>query len=260
MKRLLLAECVKMKRTLVLALAVLVPLVLCGIACFPRIRVGMYNPAATDGWNTMFSEPLGMWAVLIGPAFIALQTALASNIEKSNRMYAQMYCLPVPRWHVFIAKFVIVSGVIALSQALVLVFAVASGLIIQSVRLRPEFVWTAFGANFKMALLSVMSCFVLCLFMIAIYSYMSERWKNMLVVLGVGIIAPIILTNFIFHRAMMVTMPWLLQFHSLWGYMRDPALLALKPNLWIPHMVSIVGATIVLLLGCKLVEERDVLS
>jgi hypothetical protein len=260
MNRLLLAECVKMKRTLVLALAVLVPLVLCGVACFPRIRVGMYDPSATDGWTTMFSESLGMWAVLIGPAFIALQTALASNIEKSNRMYAQMYCLPVPRWHVFLAKFVIVSGVIALSQALLLLFAVVSGLIIQSLRLRPEFVWTAFGAKFEKAATSSMSCFVLCLFMIAIYSYMSERWKNMLVVLGVGIIAPLILTNFIFHRAMIVTMPWLLHFNSLWGYLRDPSLLALKQNLWIPHVVSVVGAIVVLLLGCKLVEERDVLS
>jgi lantibiotic transport system permease protein len=258
MRRLILAECVKMKRTLVLWLSFLVPLVVCGITCFTSVRAGMYIPGATDGWTTVFREPLGMWVVLVVPAFIALETALTSNIEKSNRTYRQMYCLPVPRWQVFVAKFIIVAAVIAWSHVLLLVSSVMSGLIIKFYRLRPDFVWTNFEGKFRTAALATISCFVLCLFMIAMYSYMSERWKNVLVVLGVGIMAPLFLMNLITSRVMVVILPWLLPFNSLWDYTADPSLLTLKPNLWIPHIVSVFCATIVLALGCKLVEEKDV--
>ena len=135
------AETLKMKRTLALWLAFVTPAALVFLETAAAYqRKGRWIPKGDDPWLYIFEHTITIWAILVVPLFITLETALAGQNEHGNQTWKVLYTQPVPRWTILAAKQLwglLLSG---LGVVVLCGLTVAGGLILSS--LRPELGFT----------------------------------------------------------------------------------------------------------------------
>lgn len=118
LSRALHAELLKLRRTLALRLTLVAPLVIIGM-CFlffyKAVSGGHKVGGGLSHWNALGQQVLVLWALLMMPLFIALETALLAGLEHQEKNWKLLYTQPVPRWTIYAAKQLTGMGLIALS-------------------------------------------------------------------------------------------------------------------------------------------------
>ncbi len=186
------AETLKLKRSLALAAAVIIPL-------FPVI--GDLMGTLSRGLGTSPDDPPGMapwafyvrmaiklWTIFALPAVVALLSALLANVEHKPKAWKQVLALPVPRGAVFAAKWVALAAITLLST---LVFSggnLLAGLALHY--LRPELGLT-WPAPLSEALVRPVLGWALGLFMVTIHLAVALRWRSFLVSIIAGFVAAV---------------------------------------------------------------------
>ena len=99
-------ELLKMKRTLSFWLAIIAPLAIAGLEFLVMWAQGEDMLEFADGsiwlWHSKFIQTL--WALLLLPLFVTLETALHAGLEHSNGTWKQLFAQPVPRWMIIATK------------------------------------------------------------------------------------------------------------------------------------------------------------
>lgn len=114
--RVLSAEWLKMRRTLGLILALLIPLALVLLEFAVTVQTGINSiPSNVDSWIWISQSIMLFWSLLMLPLFVTLETALLGNMEYRNQTWKKLFTFPVPRWMVIFAKQVSALALIALS-------------------------------------------------------------------------------------------------------------------------------------------------
>jgi len=192
--RVLYAESLKMKRTSALALVVIVPfaigvLILFEVAEAPFSVLRMRNPAGNQ-WMVLTNLNLLIWAALMLPLFITLETALMAGLDHSENQWKNLFARPVPRWTLYIAKLLVVTAMAAASTALLLCFALVAGAILPRL---PLSVKVHFGFPVPLAAMLRQGAQIagLAFLMLTIQNWVSLRWRAFSVATGVGIMATV---------------------------------------------------------------------
>lgn len=107
MRRACMAEMLKLRGTLALAMALAAPLLVVGVFC-AQLLVMPARPLPPDGadqaWQMLSVGVMGLWCFLMLPLYTTLQAALLANMEHANRQWKHLLALPVARHHHFFAK------------------------------------------------------------------------------------------------------------------------------------------------------------
>ncbi|MCF6194777.1 MAG: ABC transporter permease [Kangiellaceae bacterium] len=187
--RLIQIELIKTKRSLALLMMVLSPLVvvLVNILIFIKSDGGMI---ADRGWSLYWLQNYSMWAYFMMPLYIALITALLNGIDHNSCGWRYMMSLPLKQSHLFIAKFILawiyIQGaniILFISVLMTIVTFDLFGYVGQDL--------LSFSTSISLLYASVAS-----LAIIAIQHIVSWRWKNIVVPLGLGVIATMSIVQF----------------------------------------------------------------
>jgi hypothetical protein len=178
------AESLKLKRTLALRLAVLAPLFIV------LLQLGVYLARGEDVERAATNPAAGfargivtLWTLVFLPFWSTLAASLCASLDHSGNHWEQLFALPVRRWPLYAAKWMIVFALVALSSICLPLFAVAAIEILKQVHAE----WRSAALPWQLLLRGASRSCAACLLLISLQCWLSLRWRSFLVALGVGI-------------------------------------------------------------------------
>ena len=183
------AETLKMKRTIALWMIAISPAVVVILLFFAAYQTPfstLNRNGAGSKWLPLAHLALRVWAALMMPLFIALETALVAGLDHSGNQWKILLARPVPRWTLYIAKLIVVTAMTAAGTLTLLCGILLDGTILPLVQ--PEL---HFGAPVPWATIFREGACVLGLSFpaLAIQHWVSLRWRSFPVAIGTGIVA-----------------------------------------------------------------------
>ena len=248
--RALSAEVLKLKRTLALWLAVGYPVPLLTLLAFTFIlRPAVYlGVAPQQRWATYTSFAFvgQLWAFLMLGLLVTIETTLLAGLEHSDKEWKYLFALPIPRWSVYMAKVVVGMGLVGMSSLVlwagILLIPLLAGFVRPAIAFAGPVPWLVVLSQLGLVYLAAW-------LMIALQTWVSVRWSNFVVGIGVGITAVIvgvILSDgqsygFVHYY------PWLFPFFALSSSTQSPVIL------------GVLGGLTFSVIGCWEMTRRDVL-
>jgi hypothetical protein len=191
LRRALSAEAVKLHGTLALWMCLIAPAVVVVLYVLQisvsRIPAG-HTPDPDRAWVGFSQSILALWAFLMLPLFITLESALLAGLEHGDRQWKHLLALPLPRDVHYLAKLaalsVLVAAAFAALLALMPVGAAVLGL------LKPEF-GIAGPPPLASLLRTTAACYSAALLMIALHTWIAIRWRSFTVAVSIGMSATV---------------------------------------------------------------------
>lgn len=240
------AETLKLKRTLLIWTVFLAPAAVNLMLLLMMNDNDLSFGGFENGWlNLQFAmDPL--WAILMVPLLVALQTALLGQVEHSEKSWKHLYALPIPRQAIYLSKWVI-SNLLLLATSIVYVAGtIFVGLFMQYV------MRSCTGLDVPLPLgemlAHALNIYLMMVLVISIQLFIGIRWNNFLVPIGVGMVAA-------FANIFIAT-------SDKWYYSFFPWFLAgnttFKPEYFAPSLLlSLVGGAAVLGFGLWQTERQS---
>lgn len=240
------AELLKLKRTLALWMTVIAPTVVVALQVLVVLKRSGGLEKLPDAWLPFARSIAGMWAVLMLPLFVTLESALVSNLEHAERHWKQLLALPVPRWNYYLGKFLVVIGLVALSSVILLLLTVGGalllGVLLPKLALHPPIPWSAL-------LLLHATILGAAVLMISIHHWVSLRWQSFTTAVGFGMTAVVIGFILVNSETYGLYYPWSI-----------PARVTNAPLARIHMMLSlsVIGSLVALIAGCWEFSRREI--
>lgn len=190
--RALLAEELKMKRTIALKIVVLFPAIVVLLEFF-AVSQAPFSAVNRGGigyeWTALTIGILRPWGLLMMPLFIALESALVSGIDHSGNQWKSLLARPLPRWTPYIAKLIVVVSMAAASTFVLLCGILMDGAILPHVQSD-----VVFGFPVPWAAICRQSAQILGLAFLplAIQHWVSLRWRSFSIAIGIGIVGTVL--------------------------------------------------------------------
>jgi lantibiotic transport system permease protein len=189
--RVLHAEVLKLKRTIALKMVVLAPAVIVLLVLFiasqaPFSMVNRYG--AHEAWLRLLQINLRLWALLMMPLLIALESALVASVDHSQNQWKSLMARPVPRWSFYVAKLIVVAAMTAASSVVLLCGILMDGAILPHIQ--PELVF-GFPLPWGPMLHDWAYVTGLAFLALTLQHWVSLRWRSFSVAIGTGIVATV---------------------------------------------------------------------
>jgi len=194
--QILTAEALKIKRTLALWLAILIPLVVgvlqLSIVLF-RGQTFLNNieePMVWFGRQTIF-----FWSLLVLPLFVTLETALLAGMEHTSKGFKHIFALPIPRFAVYASKQTAALALILLSFCSLIGWILLSEILLAFIK--PDLDFT-FSLPVGLLLKFIGIAFAGSLMIVALHSWVALWWRSFVAAAAFGItmtIAGVIVIN-----------------------------------------------------------------
>ena len=190
--RVLHAEVLKMKRTIALKMVVISPAVVVLLILFLTSQAPfstLNRNGLGNKWTVLATLTLRVWAALMMPLFITLETALIAGLDHSENQWKSLLARPVPRWTLYVAKLIVVMAMTAAGTLVLLCGILIDGAILARVQSEVVFgfpvPWAAiFRDGAQIAGLMFLA--------LTIQHWVSLRWRSFSVAIGTGIIAIVV--------------------------------------------------------------------
>ncbi len=244
--RVLLTECLKLKRTLALWMVLIAPMamVLLQFAITYK-RAGALQSTSKDAWSIIVHETIEPWTLLLMPLFVTLETSLLAGLENTEKNWKNLLALPAPRWTVYISKLVVTIGLLWAAHAVLIGGTALSGVLLKA--LLPKLNFGELPLTpFLMPMLRVS---VAALLGVTIQHWVSLRWQSYTAAMGFGMCA-MIFGVFASNSTLIGSwFPWSLPIHAvLHGAAGNDGI-----TYW-----SLGGAALAAMLGCWEFTKREI--
>ena len=183
-------ELFKLRRTLALAVALVVPLALLAMLAANILSRDPNQAIPNAPWET-FVVNFGffLWCILALPLLVTLEVALLAGMEHGQRHWKDLFALPLPRWQVYGAKLLTAAALLALSLLVLGVGLGVLGSVLNVLRpnlgLAPPVPWLDI-------LRGVSTMFGATLLLLTLLSWVAVRWSSFAVPSGVGITGTVV--------------------------------------------------------------------
>ena len=241
------AELLKLRRTLAFWMVPAAPLVvlLLTFLLFHQ-RAATFAKSGKPLWDSLQRNAFVLWAVLMLPLYIALQTALLAGLEHAEDRWRNLLALPAPRWALYAVKLAIPCAMVFASSLILNFGVLLEGALLA--RLKPILLFPA-PLPWAQAWQNTLFCLGSSLLMIAIQQWVSLRFPAFAAPAGFGIgctVAGFVLINSQQYG------PW-------WPWCLPAQVLAAKPDA-VAHALwySGVGAVVAAVAGGIEFSRRDV--
>jgi hypothetical protein len=238
------AESLKLKRTLALRLALIAPLFIV------LLQLGVYLARGEDVERATTNPVAGfargvvtLWTLVFLPFWATLAASLCASLDHRDNHWDQLFALPIRRWPVYAAKWIIVFGLVVLSSICLPLFAVAAVEILKQVRVE----WRGAALPWGLLLSGVSRSCGACLLLISLQCWFSLRWRSFLIALGVGIAG-------IMSGIILISAP--LRFLSLYPWTATAAAASPSEPL-LPLIWGMCGGLAIAVIACWHLAVRD---
>lgn len=247
------AERLKLRRTLALTLAFVVPLSIVALQVAVLLdrgpTDGLYMDAGESAWQAFIRQNMNWWSLLMLPLFVTLEAALVASVEHSGDHWKQLFALPVSRGALYGAKQATVLALVLISLVALIGYSVLAGAAVNLLCPGVPYGW---DIPWGYALGLVALVYVGSWLLVSLHTWVSLRWKSFVVPSALGIVmtvAGIMVINSDYGPYY----PWTLSAVAMLEWVRE-GLLPLAPL-----AVSVIGGVAVALVGGWDVVRRDVL-
>ncbi len=249
-------ESLKLKRTLAFWLALLAPLLVVALQVLMAYDRTLYIAEGENPWKMYAQGALVIWSLLMLPLFVTLETALVAQLEHANGGWKLLYALPVPRWAIYLGKQFASMALLALSWAMLLVWVVLGGWLLNLVR--PELLG-GWPVPWKDLLIWASMAYLCSWLLISIHTWVGLRFKSFIVALGFGIAMTVIGVVVINHE-LASYYPWTMTTLVANGFIEGNTMLNLGRDMPITELLcGALGGVAVALLGGWDVSRREAL-
>jgi lantibiotic transport system permease protein len=248
MIRALSAEVLKTKRTLTLWLVLLAPLAIAFLVFVMYMQTGARTTQPnTSAWLSLTQQCLILWALLMLPLFVTLETGLLNAQEHDNKMWKQLYATPLPRWIIYAAKQLMGLALVGASTVVLLAMSIGVGLLLNRIKpelgLAPPIEWAIILPAYALVYLAAW-------LIISLHLWVSARWPSFIVAMGVGIVATVA-GAMVINSDWAKVYPWALPGLASIGFMEGNAIAA-------QAALGLAGGIAVALAGGWDVAHRDI--
>jgi hypothetical protein len=151
----------------------------------PQVK---HFPPPDVAWKYFVQSCIGIWAYLMLPLFVTLESALLAGIEHGSQQWKHLLALPLPRHAHYLAKVLALCTLVLLATlVLALLLIPAAGLVL-----------AAFGVGglagvppFAHMLELGDKTFAAAMLIVALHTWMAVRWRSFTVAVSVGISATV---------------------------------------------------------------------
>lgn len=192
LSRALSAEALKLKGTLALWMCLIAPGVVVALyvlqiaaSNFPAARAA---PDPALAWEMFAKSTLGLWAFLMLPLFVTLESALLAGLEHGDRQWKHLLALPLPRSAHYLAKLLALAGLVALAFVALVALVPIGGYALALIK--PAF-GIAGAPPWEFLLRSAAYCYVATLLIVALQCWIAVRWSSFTVAVSVGMSATV---------------------------------------------------------------------
>lgn len=179
-------EALKVRRTMALALAVLLPAAVVGMFVIYLLQNPFSVPreSGLTPASLIIQGLLTFWSVLVLPIFAAIETSLLASLEHQNRGWKHLFALPPARGALIAAKFAGAVLLIAIAHAFLFGFTLV--LLWAMPKLRP-----GLGLEAPVPFLAILVVFAVCavssLFIVGVHTLISLRWPSFALNIGIAL-------------------------------------------------------------------------
>jgi hypothetical protein len=181
-------ELLKLRRTLALWAAWLVPLAVLAMTTainLSRAHGTNFVLDEPNGWDSLMLDlTLVLWCFVVLPLFVALEAALLAGIEHRENTWKHLFALPIPRWTIYVAKLLVGFGLLCITSVVLAAGTALQGWVI--LKLRPDLGLSA-PIPWTLILWRSFSFVPPVLLMLAVETWVATRWRSFTVPMGVGI-------------------------------------------------------------------------
>lgn len=179
MKNIYKVELLKLRHSRILNIVMFLPLffVILGFTNFIRYKK-LFTEKGQNVWSQVYTQSSIFYGLFIIGLFITIAIAVLVRIENSEDNFKRMLTLPVKRSELYIAKLVVGCGIVFLNLILFMLLTILAGAVIapHSQTMPREMIYAP--------LLAIIAS----LPVIAVQYYLSMKFKNIAVPLGVGLV------------------------------------------------------------------------
>ena len=191
--RVLHAEMLKLKGTLALWMCLVAPAVVVALYVLQisvrDLPASWVTPDPAQAWQMFGQSVFGLWAFLMLPLFITLESALLAGLEHGERQWKHLLALPLPRGAHYLAKLIALATLVALGFLVLVALIPVGGLLLSW--LQPAF-GLAGAPSWSYLLRVAGQAYVASLLVVALQCWIAVRWSSFTVAVSVGMSATVI--------------------------------------------------------------------
>ncbi|HKK20782.1 MAG TPA: ABC transporter permease [candidate division Zixibacteria bacterium] len=183
--RAVIAETLKLKRTMAWWVAFGAPLFVCGMFLAVGLKMnelpGRYNG---DGWGWLISNVSLFWSVMVLPMIVALMSGLLSAYEHNSLGWKHLFALPISRSSIVITKYIAHHSLLIITSLAIVIEICGVGFLINAIR--PDFGFAASPPITNIADM-FLKYYLASWLIVALMQWMAIYIPNFTATLGVGI-------------------------------------------------------------------------
>lgn len=240
------AEVLKLRRTLMLSLALLSPLAPPGLSVLIGLMAEQAPPPGANVWALLAAPAADVWSLMMLPMLSALQPALLSNLESSNAQWKHLFALPLSRARLYIVKSLILLTLMTLSSIVLFVGMLAAGVAVGMLRQDTGLFQTA--PDLPAIAGTAARPYIASLMLLGIHQWISHRWTSIVVAIGTAIVGLTIALVVLQSDRWGAYFPWGLPMRALRGPEAERTFILLYPA---------VGWLVLLMLGAWDMRRRE---
>lgn len=241
----ILTEYLKLKRTLALRMTVLPLIVVLLYFLVAMSGAPSFVRQNTDMWGSLTRNSVQLWTLLMLPMFITLETSLLAGLEHTDRNWKYLLTMPVPRWTVYVSKFIVAMTLVCLAHLVLFGGTMVSGMVLRA--FAPELKLGALPMTLIAWPLAQIS--VAVVMAVAIQHWVSLRWPSFITAMGFGMSAMVVGFLAVNSQTYGPWFPWSLTIHTL----APRGTFVVHPTVY-----SAIGAVVITVIGAWQFSRRDV--
>lgn len=189
--RALSAEALKLRGTLAMWMCLIAPAVVVGLYVLQitfRDIPARPNIDPATAWQGFAYSAFGLWAFLMLPLFVTLQSALLAGLEHGERQWKHLLALPLPRaTHYFAKAIALLAMVAGATAALFLMIPLGAWVVSHT---QPAYGIAGAPPWAMMAKLAAALFAASCL-IAAMHTWFAIRWRSFTVAVSIGMTATV---------------------------------------------------------------------
>ena len=245
------AELLKLKRTIAFLLAILIPVLFIVLIIFMVLDRGLEN-YDKEMYFHLLNFAVSLWPVIILPMFLSIESGLISSTETVTGQWKHIYCLPIPKWKVLFAKWLVMITVCFASHALFVMLFMGSFPILQL--FEPQGAIVPYMDTLDFAWFFVILC-VSSLGLTTIHFIFSLLFPGLVGNIGLGISAVTLALGLTWGGQFLEYFPWTAPLAGLVNFVDIEA--DFRPP--VAMLSSVITAAVWLILGLFAISRKDIL-
>ena len=189
--RALSAEALKLRGTLALWMCLIAPVAITVLVILQFGLSNMARPAPfapVEAWWRYSLAPMQLWAFLMMPLFLTLQSSLLAGLEHGNHQWKHLFALPLPKGVHYLSKLIALTGMLALAMLALFVLIPAGGLLLAWLQPKLGIAGAPPLGKLAQALLAI---FAAGLLITALHTWIALRWRSFTVSVSIGMVATV---------------------------------------------------------------------